>query len=361
MADTAAPIIIIKRVKKGGEEAHHGGAWKVAYADFVTAMMAFFLLMWLLNMSTEAQKAGIADYFSAVSVSKSSGGAGGMLGGRSISSPGSMTSRTSIPSVSVKMNATQGQTEGNAEEEGGAKDTEKVAAGSDEEDAEGAGEGDAAGLSEEELAAAAAAEAMEQRDEQLRQTETAEFNKVEMEIRQAIQETAELKGLQKHLLIDRTPDGLRIQVIDREGRSMFSSGSARMLDHTKKLINKIAAAIALLPNKIRLIGHTDSVPYKGKREYDNWNLSSDRALAARRLLTLGGVPEDRIESVAGRGANDPLLPDDTKSPRNRRISILLLRTSPPKVVAAAARKGKRRAKRSFDDQFSKDWTGPRVR
>ncbi len=366
MADSAPAVIIIKRVKKGGHEAHHGGAWKVAYADFVTAMMAFFLLMWLLNMSTEAQKAGIADYFSAVSVSKSSGGAGGMLGGRSISSPGSMTSRTSIPSISVKMNPTQGQTEGNADEEGGAKDTEKIAAGTDEENAAGSGEGDAAGLSEAEQAAAAAAaadaeaaaEAMEQRDEKLRQMEAAEFDQVEKEIRQALQETEDLKDLEKHLLIDRTPDGLRIQVVDREGKSMFSSGSAKMLDHTKKLLKKIAAAIALLPNKIRLIGHTDSVPYTGKREYDNWNLSSDRALAARRLLTMGGVPADRIESVSGRAASDPLLPDETKSPRNRRISILLLRTSPPPRQAMA---GKRRAGSSSGGRFGKDWSGPRVR
>ncbi|MEE8332807.1 MAG: flagellar motor protein MotB [Alphaproteobacteria bacterium] len=358
MADDAPVEIIIKRVKKSGDHGHHGGAWKVAYADFVTAMMAFFLLLWLLNATTEAQKAGIADYFSPISVSKSSGGAGGMLGGRSISSPGAMTSRTSIPSVSVKINPAQGQTEGNAEEEGGTKNTAKTAAEASKE------------LSPEEKAAAAAAaanaNAKKKSEKQHREIETAKFDQVEKKIRQAIQETPDLKNLMKHLIIDQTPDGLRIQVVDRAGKSMFKSGSAKMMDHTKKLIQKIAAAIAPLPNKIRLSGHTDSVPYKGKRNYDNWNLSSDRAQAARLLLNSGALPPSRIESVAGRAASDPLLPKDAKSPRNRRISILLLHTKPPKVAAPPPRKvkaktGKQRARPSTGTPFSKDWSGPRIR
>jgi len=343
MADDAPATIIIKRVKKGGDHGHHGGAWKVAYADFVTAMMAFFLLLWLLNATTEAQKAGIADYFSPVSVSKSSGGAGGLLGGRAISSPGAMASRTSTPSVSVKINPAQGQTEGNAEEEGGAWDTTNVAAD------KGA----------EETADQAAAEAAKRREAQLRQQEDSRFDQVEKQIRQAIQESPDLKKLEKHLIVDQTPDGLRIQVVDRKGKSMFRSGSAKMLPQTEKLLGMIGASIKTLPNKIRLTGHTDSVPFKSKRGYDNWNLSSERALAARRLLTARGLSADRIESVAGRAASDPLLPDDTKSPRNRRISILLLRIKP--AAAAAPPRHKVRAGRSPATSFSKDWTGPRVR
>ena len=354
MADNQPAQIIIKRVKKGGDHGHHGGAWKVAYADFVTAMMAFFLLLWLLNATTEAQKAGIADYFSPISVSKTSGGAGGMLGGRSISSPGAMTSRTSIPSVSVKINPTQGQTEGNADEEGGAKDEAKVAADT--------GEVESTELSQAEQAVAAAAQAMKQREEQLRELENARFDEAEKKIRQAIQETPELKELEKHLLVDRTPEGLRIQVVDRQGKPMFRSGSAAMLDHTEKLLEQIAIAVTPLPNRIRLTGHTDSVPFKGKNGYDNWNLSSDRAQAARRLLTAKGLPAERVESIAGRAASDPLLPEDTKSPRNRRISILLLRTKLATPATPAKSKGaKSRAGTPKATPFDKDWTGPRVR
>lgn len=356
MAANEPAQIIIKRVKKGGDHGHHGGAWKVAYADFVTAMMAFFLLLWLLNATTEAQKQGIADYFSPISVSKSSGGAGGMLGGRAISSPGAMTSRTSIPSVSVKINPTQGQSEGNADEEGGAKDEAKVAA--DE------GKSDTAPLSEAEQAAAAAAQAMKQREEQLRKLENARFDETEKKIRQAIQESPKLKELEKHLIVDRTPEGLRIQVVDREGKPMFRSGSASMLDRTEKLLEQIAIAIAPLPNRVRLTGHTDSVPFKGKNGYDNWNLSSDRAQVARRVLTENGLAAERIESVAGRAASDPLLPDDTKSPRNRRISILLLRTKPATAAPpppARAKGAKRPPGTPKATPFDKDWTGPRVR
>ena len=117
MAD--GDVIIIKKIKKGGH-GHHGGAWKVAYADFVTAMMAFFLLMWLLNATTDEQKRGISDYFAPVAVSASTGGAGGLLGGRSVSSPGASVSRTSVPSVSLKLEPSTGASVGDAEDEGGA-------------------------------------------------------------------------------------------------------------------------------------------------------------------------------------------------------------------------------------------------
>jgi len=340
MAANAPAEIIIKRTKKGGDHGHHGGAWKVAYADFVTAMMAFFLLLWLLNATTEAQKAGIADYFSPISVSKSSGGAGGMLGGQAISSPGAMTSRTSIPSLSVKINPTQGQSEGNAEEEGGSKDPGKAAA------------------------EAAAEEAKRQREAQLREVEDRKFDDIEKQIRQAIQKSPDLKELEKHVLVDRTADGLRIQVIDRDGKPMFRSGSATMMAHTAKLMEMIVGALKPLPNRIRLSGHTDSVPFKGRADYDNWNLSSDRAQVARRLMTKTGLAPERIESVVGRAASDPLLPDDTKSPRNRRISILLLRTKPETPDTAspgAAKPGKRAAGKSPGATFDKDWTGPRVK
>lgn len=340
-----AEAIIIKRPKKGGHDGHHGGAWKVAYADFVTAMMAFFLLLWLLNATTEAQKQGIADYFSPTALSMSSGGAGGMLGGQTISSPGAMLDRTAVPSISIELKPTSGRTDGDAEEEGGANDKEKSA----------------------EQAMADAEQAMKQLEAQQREAENAQFEQTEAEIRQAIQETPDLKELEKHLLIDQTPEGLRIQVIDREGKPMFKSGSATMMQRTAKLVAKIAVAIKDLPNNVKIAGHTDSTPFRSVRKgYGNWDLSSERAQVSRRVLVEGGLDPARIAAVEGRASRDPLLPDDTESPRNRRISILLLRKPPPKDAkatgagATASGQNKGRAASPLPQQLDKDWTGPRV-
>ncbi len=333
MAD--GDVIIIKKIKKGGH-GHHGGAWKVAYADFVTAMMAFFLLMWLLNATTEEQKRGISDYFAPVAVSSSSGGAGGMLGGRAVSSPGASVSRTSTPSVSLKLEPTTGATAGDAEEEGGA-DAEQE-------------------------------KALKAQEEREAKIENAKFDKVEQQIRETIQRIPDLKKLEKHLLIDRTPEGMRIQVIDREGRPMFASGSAKLLPITESLLRLISAAISPLPNKIRISGHTDSQQFKGKNGYSNWELSSDRAQASRRALVEGGLQADRIESVAGVAAQDPLLPEDTTSQRNRRVNILILKRKPPRLADNAAgkspstgRQPKRAAGTPTTSPLPEDWTGPRLR
>ena len=346
-------VVIIKRSKKGGHAAHHGGAWKVAYADFVTAMMAFFLLLWLLNATTEAQKAGIADYFSPTSLSMSSGGAGGMLGGQSISSPGALTSRTAVPGVSLELKPTSGATAGDAEEEGGANDKDKSA--------------------EQAMAEAEAEAALQKMRQQQIETENAQFEETEKEIRLAIEKNPDLKGLEEHLLIDQTPEGLRIQVIDREGKPMYASGSTTMLPRTQKLVAQIALAIKTLPNKVKVAGHTDSTPFKSKKKgYSNWELSGERAQESRRVLVEGGLDSDRVVAVEGRAARDPLLPDDTTSPRNRRISIMLLRQPPPKNAKAPApdasgapstggKPGTDARKPALPTNLNKDWTGPRVR
>ena len=347
MADGEA-VIIIKKIKKGGH-AHHGGAWKVAYADFVTAMMAFFLLMWLLNATTEVQKQGISDYFSPVAVSTTSGGAGGLLGGQAISSPGAATSRTSVPSVSLKLEPTSGASAGDAEEEGGADDKSGSAEKSVEE----------------------AAKAFKEQQELAAKIESDRFDQVEQQIRATIQQTPDLKEIEKHLLIDRTPEGMRIQVIDREGRPMFASGSAKLLPRTEKMIALVAAAIRFTPNKVRVSGHTDSQPFRRKDGYSNWELSSDRAQASRRVLVDGGLALERIASVEGRASRDPLLPDDTRSQRNRRISILLLKKKAEGGASKAATQstapsgaaGKPVGAPAAPSQppLNKDWTGPRVR
>tara|TARA_R110002110_G_scaffold1284_7_gene5277 strand:- start:2376 stop:3404 length:1029 start_codon:yes stop_codon:yes gene_type:complete len=339
-ANELAPIIV-KKVVKGGH-GHHGGAWKVAYADFVTAMMAFFLLMWLLNATTEDQKQGISEYFSPSTVSNTTGGAGGLLGGAAVSSPGAMTSRTATPSVSLELRPTSGAQDGEADVEGGGavedEDPDKTA-----------------NVSEEEL------------KEELAKREEEAFQKAEAEIKQAIQETPELKDLQKHLVIDQTPEGLRIQIVDQEGKPMFASGSARMPKTTRTLLAKITQVVQKLPNKISLSGHTDATPFRGSRKgYGNWELSSNRALASRRVMVEAGLKMDKISHVTGKEATEPMIKDNPNDARNRRIAIVVLREAGKEPEVTGSKTPKKTgtpapAGPAPDPSFRRDWSGPRLK
>jgi chemotaxis protein MotB len=337
VADDELAPIIVKKVVKGGH-GHHGGAWKVAYADFVTAMMAFFLLLWLLNATTEDQKQGISEYFSPSTVSNTTGGAGGLLGGAAVSAPGAMTSRTAQPSVSLDLRPTSGAQDGEAE-------TEVLGAVEDESPEK------FANMSEEEI------------EEELAKLEQENFEKAAAEIKQAIEGTPELKELEKHIVIDQTPEGLRIQIIDQEGKPMFPSGSSRMHDTTKKLLTKITQVIQKLPNKISVSGHTDSTPFRGSRRgFGNWELSSNRALASRRVLIEGGLKMSRISHVTGKAATEPMVKDNPKSARNRRISIILLREAGKKAKALAGGAKTAKPKQGTGDpKLKRDWTGPRLK
>ena len=292
-----APIII-KKIKKGGH-GHHGGAWKVAYADFVTAMMAFFLLLWLLNATTDEQKQGIADYFTPSSVSKSHSGGGGVMGGKTLSREGVMARDRSAVNVTVSLPSDTP----NPEPENEPSDTRP-----------GDRQQNSPSLVDREQIEEALAK---EEDEQLKQAEDA--------LTQAIESMPELKALADNLLVEQTPEGLRIQIVDHARYSMFPLGSAEMYDHTKKLLGLVTAAIKDLPQEISIKGHTDATPYSNARGYSNWELSTDRANASRRALIAAGLPEERIESVAGRAAQEPLIAEDPFSARNRRISITLLR------------------------------------
>lgn len=290
MADDLAPIIV-KKVKKGGHGAH-GGAWKVAYADFVTAMMAFFLLLWLLNVTTTEQKEGLSDYFAPTTASVSQSGAGGMLGGTSMQTEGSRVSDLGVPSVVSSISPP----------ENGSKDESKDAKTTRE-------------MEEAELL------------EKLAKIEEASFEQARDQIRQAINKDPELSGLKDHVIIDMTPEGLRIQIVDQFNDSMFESGSAKITPRVRSLIGMIAKSIEELPNSLSISGHTDSSSFNA-RDYSNWELSSDRANASRRALLDAGLASDRIEKVAGRADTDPLIADDPSNPGNRRISIVLLRETP---------------------------------
>src|SRR5579872_7295398 len=285
MAVGEAPTIIIKKVKKGGHAGHHGGAWKVAYADFVTAMMAFFLLMWLINTTSPEQKRGIADYFAPAAVSETSG-SGGILGGSSLSNTGSKGSGSKDVIQALAPEAPPNVTENG--------------------------------------------QSQNQANQQLSATEKNEdqaFASAAQSLRQAMQDMPELAELSKQIIVDQTPEGLRIQLVDQEGRSMFEEGSATPNDRAKVLLKAVAKVINQLPNRISISGHT-SATAGGAKPASDWALSSSRADASRQVLQAAGVDPDRIYQVAGKAGSDPLYPDDPMLPGNRRIAIVLLREKP---------------------------------
>ncbi|MFT3726860.1 MAG: flagellar motor protein MotB [Terricaulis sp.] len=287
--------IIIKKIKKGGGGGHHGGAWKVAYADFVTAMMAFFLLMWLINTTSPEQRRGIAEFFAPASVSRVSSGAGGLLEGTSFDESGVRHGHSAAVASSSEPQYTS-----NSQSQG-----------SEKSDAQGQSQPSPDALD---------------RARQIR--EDAEFSRAELAIRQAMQDMPDIAELSRNVVFEQTPEGLKIQIIDQEGRSMFSPGDAQPNDRARRLITTIAGVIQQLPNRISISGHTDgSAP--GSRFASNFELSSARADAARRILMSSGLPADRIYEVAGRADSEPMFPDDPTLPGNRRIAITLLREAPP--------------------------------
>ncbi len=291
MAANTRPIII-KRVKKVAA-GHHGGAWKVAYADFVTAMMAFFLLMWLINTSSPEQKRGIADYFAPASVSVSTSGTGGILGGTALGVDGNMQQG----SVAI-LEEPKPSSESRSEKDDGTQSSSTSEASQE------------------------AAEAV------IAQREANEFQQAEMSLRQALQDMPELAEISRNIIVDQTPEGLRIQLVDQEGRPMFDPGSSEPNDRARLVLQAAARIIQALPNRIIVSGHTDAAPNPDASS-SNWELSAGRANAARRVLAQSGLAEDRISQVVGKAGSDPLFPDDPFAAANRRISIVLQRASSP--------------------------------
>ncbi len=342
----AKPTIIIRReeVIEGG---HHGGAWKVAYADFVTAMMAFFLLMWLLNATTQEQRRGLADYFSPNSLtSRSNSGFGAPFGGLTPNLDGSLASDRGAVQL------TTGPTRPIIDMEESEEDTPVM---SPKQHTSGptlltmAQDGGAAPVSSQAMApsdaartpvsptaaeraapppATKAAEAEAERE----QHERAGLEQAAEQIREAVRSDPALASLAKQLAIDLTPEGLRIQIMDEDRTPMFAFGASALNDRARALLSKVAPVLLRLTQPVAIDGHTDATPYRGG-DRSNWDLSAERANATRRLLTDAGLPEIRIRSVAGHADRDPLLPAEPLAAANRRIAILVLRDRP----AAAAR------------------------
>ena len=269
--------IIVKKIKKGGH-AVHGGAWKIAYADFVTAMMAFFLLMWLLGSTSEGDKKGIADYFqSPLKVALLNGGSGSgdsssvlKGGGQDLTRSGGQVKRGDVeaPRNTINLQAL--------------------------------------------------------RHEQ-RAAEAAKLQEISEQVESELKNSAKLAQYASQIKMDMTRDGLRIQIVDEQARPMFDSGSAVVKPYMRELLRAIGSVLVEVPNRLTLEGHTDATPFPGgDRGYSNWELSADRANASRRELVAGGLTEERVLRVLGLASSQPFTRQDPADPQNRRISIIVM-------------------------------------
>ena len=317
--------IIIRReeVVEGG---HHGGAWKVAYADFVTAMMAFFLLMWLLNATSAEKRKGLADYFTPSNLlARSPSGFGAPFGGRTPNVDGNAVSDRGLVQVTL---------------------TEPSPL-MDEDDADGSvkpvpksGPADTKerGTQEKpppqpaptpvttETASTVPNTATADGKADAAQAERAAFERAAQQLKKAVADDPALADVARQLTIDLTPEGLRVQLVDEDKQPMFATGSAVINDRARLLLQKVAPVLMKLPEPVAIAGHTDATPFKGG-DRTNWDLSADRANATRRLLTDAGLPESRLRSVTGNADRDPLLPGDPLAAANRRIAITVLRAT----------------------------------
>jgi chemotaxis protein MotB len=288
MADDNLRPIVVKRIKKvaGG---HHGGAWKIAYADFVTAMMAFFLLMWLLGSTAKGDLQGIAEYFSTPLKVAMAGGSGAgdsssviQGGGKDLTRKDGQVKKGSEPPARKTYDL-----------KGAQADLERI--------------------------------------------EGEKLKGLKARIEAAIEASPTLRQFRKQLLMDITTEGLRIQIVDAQNRPMFASAKAELQPYTREILHEIGRVLNDMPNKISLSGHTDATPYStGDKGYSNWELSSDRANASRRELIAGGMEEGKIVRVVGLSSAVLMDQQNPNNPINRRISIIVMNK---KAEETAARDG----------------------
>jgi chemotaxis protein MotB len=267
--------VIVKKVIEEGHAAHHGGAWKVAYADFVTAMMAFFLLMWLLGATTEKQRKALADYFAPtlVQTKQESAGSNGMFGGDSIVSVDDYPNRagqTGTKAITIPRDAT-----------GGPKESSGI-----------------------------------DRDK-------ARFEQLKQALTKKMQASKELRRLAKNVRFSETREGLRIDLVDEADFSMFVSGTSQLTPDAIRLLDEVSALVRELPNGLIIRGHTDAMPYSRGTGMNNWKLSAERAEITRAIFAQRGIGPDRFLRIEGVADREPYVPGDKFDPRNRRMSITL--------------------------------------
>ncbi len=278
MAEELRKPIIVKKIKKGGG-GHHGGAWKIAYADFVTAMMAFFLLMWLLGSTSKAQREGISEYFKTpLKVA--------LMGGTSIGASETLIKGGGGKDITKK--------EGQVKPVDGPPGKQKAV---DVKDAQAA----------------------------LEKAEAMKLGELKAKIESAIENSPALSKFKNQLLLDITSEGLRVQIVDEQNRAMFESSKAELQPYAKQILKEIGQMLNDVPNKVSLSGHTDAVPYPGgEKAYSNWELSSDRANASRRELVAGGMDETKVLRVVGLSSASLFDKENPMSAANRRISIIVM-------------------------------------
>lgn len=277
-------IIIRKKRNSSHDHAHHGGSWKIAFADFMTAMMALFLLLWLVSITTKEQREGIANWFNPMAFKETQSASDGMLAGKAVDTDGAQNS----PSVKGDSVNLESREKNNLiQSESAVRD------------------------------AIEHAKAVEEENEIL--------SDVMDEIHKKMSAAVDMQQLAESVIIEITDEGLRIQITDRDKISMFPVGATGMTPAATNIIKAIGEAVVGVPNKIAITGHTDSLGYKDNASFDNWDLSSGRANSARRILVGAGVNMDRISRVEGLADRDLLVKNEPNDPRNRRISVTLLR------------------------------------
>jgi chemotaxis protein MotB len=273
----AAPPIIVKKVIEAAHGAHHGGAWKIAYADFVTAMMAFFLLLWLLGATDENKRRGLADYFTPtlIEYKQNSAGSNGILGGDSIVAADNYPHRagqTGSRALTIPRDVTGGVQEGAVPRN---------------------------------------------------QIDREEFGRLRQELMRRIDASPDLRRLRNHVSFSESDEGMRIDLMDEGDFSMFRVGTDQLLPAAQRLVREVAQVIAGVPNSVLIRGHTDSLPYAAGRTTNNWTLSAARAESTRGALEEAGIPIARVARIEGVADREPFVANDRYDPRNRRISITL--------------------------------------
>lgn len=294
-----APVIVIKKVIDDGHGGAHGGAWKIALADMMTAMMAFFLLMWLLGSTSADQRKSIADYFKPTSHSNVTmgqlAGSNGILGGRSIIDP------DGFPFSSKQTAAMERLT---PRSEGGPTENDPSPNSSERANPDQVSEAEKKKIVEE--------------------ADKAAFDKLEKELIDRLEKNPNLENLKEQVKFAREKDGLRIEIIEKADFAMFALGTTRLLPRAQALLSEVAKSLGTMPNQLALRGHTDSVAFSNTDNRNNWSLSAERAEATRLLVEKNGVKTTRFARIEGVADTAPYNPNDPLDPRNRRISITVL-------------------------------------
>jgi len=295
-----APVIVIKKIIDDGHAGAHGGAWKIALADMMTAMMAFFLLMWLLGATNENQRKSIADYFKP-STSHSNvnmgqlAGSNGLLGGRSIIDPDGFP-------FSAKQTAAMERL--TPRSEGGPTENDPSPNSNERANPDQVSEAEKKKIVED--------------------ADKAAFDKLEKEVSERLEKSPNLENLKEQVKFVREKDGLRIEIIEKADFAMFALGTTRLLPRAQALLDEVAKSLSTMPNKLALRGHTDSVAFSNSDNRNNWSLSAERAEATRQLVEKNGVKSSRFARIEGVADTAPYNTNDPLDPRNRRISITVL-------------------------------------